>query len=164
VVPEGATIHRQGAGEPGPDGWYEARSTDGGFAVLLPGPFNDFTLGGPGTSRGGRAFHVVGLTTPRGVKYLALAMGSAGEPPSSDLVGLAAAAETRGTLAGKQEIVWEGHRGIELYVKKAASSAKVRTYEAGGTRYTLIAEFPPDAEEEVMADVDKFLGSLKTVE
>jgi hypothetical protein len=66
-------------------------------------------------------------------------------------------------LAGKREVVWEGHRGVELYARKAATAGKVRTYEAGGTRHTLIAEFPPDAEAEVMADVDKFLGSLKTV-
>ena len=161
AAPEGLTVHRQAAGEPGPDGWYEARSTRGGFAVRLPGPFNDFTRQG---QDGGRAVHAVGLTTPRGVRYLALAMSSAGEPPTSGLGGLAAAAERDGTLAGRREVVWEGRRGTELYLKRAATMAKVRTYEAGGMRYTLIAEFPPDAEPDVLPDVDKFLGSLRSVE
>ena len=29
--PKGITFHRQAAGEPGGDGWYEARSTEGKF-------------------------------------------------------------------------------------------------------------------------------------
>jgi hypothetical protein len=162
---KGIEFHRQAAGEPGPDGWYEAQSTHGGFSVLLPGPFNDFTQTGLSEEGGKVIIHVVGMVSPMGVKYSALAMSSADDKglPKSNLEGLATTAEKEGALRGKQEVVWEGQRGVELYIKEAKTAAKTRGYDVGGTRYRLIAEFPSDAEPAVMADVDKFLGSLKSL-
>src|SRR5262245_31461615 len=37
-------MHRQQATTPGDSGWYLAESTHGSFSVLMPIPFNDFTV------------------------------------------------------------------------------------------------------------------------
>ena len=37
-------MHRQRAGTPNEEGWYDAKSTEGHFRVSLPVPFNDFTV------------------------------------------------------------------------------------------------------------------------
>src|SRR5262245_31261465 len=54
-------FHRKEACDKTSDGWCIARSTNGGFAVELPMPFNDFTVPEQTLSTGGKArIHIVG--------------------------------------------------------------------------------------------------------
>jgi hypothetical protein len=148
---------------PGPDGWCEAKSTGGGFAVLLPGRFDDFSQTGVSTNGTKTITYAVGMVTPRGVRYFALAMSSTDgkELSRSTLPEMAAKAAKEGTLKGQREVVWNGVRGIELYIQEVKTTLKGRGYDAQGVRYSLTAEFPSNAAPEVLAEVDKFLDSLK---
>jgi hypothetical protein len=162
-TPASIQFHRKGAGSPREDGFYEARSTGGGFSVLLPGPFNDFSQIGASRDGGKITLHAVGMVTPVGAQYTATAMTSADGKalPKSNLEEMAATAKREGTLQSKRTVIFEGHSGIELYLKEPKTSAKMRGFDIEGTRYWLIAEFPSSAEKVVLEDVDKFLSSFK---
>jgi hypothetical protein len=103
------------------------------------------------------------MNTPRGVKYLALVMRSVDgeELPKSTREDLAATADRAGTLKGKREVFCEGLRGIELYIMETKTGIKTRRYDAEKIRYILTAEFPSNIAEEVLAEVDTFINSLK---
>lgn len=158
--PKGIEFHRKAAGELGADGWYEATSTRGGFSVRLPGPFNDFTQTGLSSNGGKIVIHGIGRSTPGGVKYSAALMISVDDKglPKSQ-AGDSFARD--GTLKARREVVCEGVRGIEIHVQEPKSAAKMRGYDVDNKRYTLIAEYPSDANADVLAQVDKFLNSLK---
>ena len=58
------TLHRAQAAEPIGDGWHRARSTNGGFSVELPVPFNDLVIRGKTTDEVEMRSYTVGAKTP----------------------------------------------------------------------------------------------------
>ncbi len=73
-LPEGMTMHRQGAGELDASGWTTAASTLGGFSVRLPLTFNDFTVAAPPSKGQVAKTFVVGAKSVEGVKFTAARM------------------------------------------------------------------------------------------
>jgi hypothetical protein len=57
-------MHRLGATEPLGDGWNLARSTEGGFSVEMPLPFNDFRMKAVTTDLVEMRSHSLGAKTP----------------------------------------------------------------------------------------------------
>lgn len=151
-----------GAGEPSEDNWYEARSTGGGFSVLLPGPFKDFTQSAPTTDGKILSVHTLGMVTRAGVKFTATAMTRSDRKKfgQSEIDGVVERFEKKGTLKSKRAISLQGYPGVQFSVGDARMSARMRTYAVDDTLYQLIVEFPTSAEPSVGADIDKFLDSL----
>jgi len=156
-------MHQRMAGEPREDNWYEAKSTGGGFSVLLPGPFNDFTQAAPTTDGNILSVHTLGMVTPAGVKFSATAMTRSDKKKfgQSEVQGVVERFEKKGTLKSKRAISLQGYPGIEFSVGDATVSARMRTYAVDDTLYQLIVEFPTSLEPSVVADINKFLDSLK---
>jgi hypothetical protein len=159
-TPSSIAFHRQDAGEADNDGWFEARSTEGHFLVVLPAKFNDVTQ--IADSREGERIinHAVGANTSKSVKYRALVMVSADQKPLPEnrLVTIDAKDPT---LKDKREVEMDGHKGLELHFANAKSASKMRTFDSDGRRYLLMAEFPANADETLLEEVDKFLRSFK---
>lgn len=161
---EASSSHGQKmAGEPREDNWYEAKSTGGGFSVLLPGPFNDVTQSAPTTDGKILSVHTLGMVTPAGVKFSATAMTRSDKKKvgQSEVQGVVERFEKKGTLKSKRAISLRGYPGIEFSVGDATVSARMRTYAVDDTLYQLIVEFPTSVEPSVVADINKFLDSLK---
>lgn len=82
--PPSLVMHRQLAGEAGADGWYEARSTKGGFSVRLPAQFNDFSIPASRQDNGhmaeldvvGTKIQDIGKFTATCIRYLDKAPGT----------------------------------------------------------------------------------------
>lgn len=110
------TSHRVRAGKPDPSGWCQARSTKGGFAIALPGKFDDFTVSGKGQD--GVVQHAYNLVaTTDEVKVVAMALEKAdGRVPPDALRKFAEG------LGGEQHPVQ--HAGLE--------GVEARTAEGGG--------------------------------
>ena len=159
----GDGLHRRLAAGPREDNWYEAKSTGGGFSVVLPGPFKDFTQTAPTTDGKILSVHTLGMVTPAGVKLSATAMTRSDRRQfgQSELQGVVGRFEKKGTLKSKRAISLQGHPGIEFSVADATMSARMRTYAVGDTLYQLIVEFPTRVAPSVGADINKFLDSLK---
>jgi hypothetical protein len=64
-------MHRMQATEPLGDGWHLARSTEGGFSVELPLPFNDFRMRLPTVDGVEGRSHNLGGKTPGGLSWTA---------------------------------------------------------------------------------------------
>ncbi|MFO1171790.1 MAG: hypothetical protein U1E49_12590 [Hyphomicrobiaceae bacterium] len=62
------TMHRATVSADDGTGWHKAVSTKGAFEVLLPAPFNDFTVAGTDGNVGDYAIHTLGTETPDGLK------------------------------------------------------------------------------------------------
>ena len=62
------TMHRTAVSADDGTGWHAAVSTKGAFEVLLPAPFNDFTVAGTDANIGDFAIHTLGTTTSDGIK------------------------------------------------------------------------------------------------
>lgn len=62
------TMHRATVSADDRTGWHKAVSTKGAFEVLLPAPFNDFTVAGTDGNVGDYAIHTLGTETPDGLK------------------------------------------------------------------------------------------------
>src|ERR1700761_7424533 len=59
-------MHRIEAGLFDTSGWTRAESTNGNFAVLMPGPFNDFSVSG-GSSQPADRMEGIGGRAPNGI-------------------------------------------------------------------------------------------------
>jgi hypothetical protein len=156
-------MHRVQAGEPDGSGWYPANSTEGGFRVHLPRPFNDFTMHAKGEDGVEGKTFCVGTVTPTGTKFAALAArrldGKLNEDPVASVV---ATFEKQGALKEKRPVTVAGLAGIELGVESQASGALIRVFKTQGTVYQLIVEwFPPTKLEQVQDDARRFFESLK---
>jgi hypothetical protein len=67
------TMHRVQAGERGEDGWYAARSTEGGFSVKLPNKYNDGTIHSKGKDGSGAGtLYMLSSVADQGCKLVAL--------------------------------------------------------------------------------------------
>lgn len=68
---ERVTSHGDTQGTPGPDGWYPAHSTEGGFAARFPAPYADVS----GVARMGGVpmrNHLLSSKSPAGVQFMLL--------------------------------------------------------------------------------------------
>src|SRR5262245_43916523 len=64
-------MHRMQATTKDPSGWYLAASTHGTFSVLIPIPFNDFTVTDDDPKFGKIKTHIVGSKSSEGIKFSA---------------------------------------------------------------------------------------------
>lgn len=64
-------MHRVQATSKDPSGWYLAASTHGSFAVLIPIPFNDFTVIDDDPKVGRIKTYTVGAKSAEGIKFSA---------------------------------------------------------------------------------------------
>ncbi len=64
-----AKVHRTQAAVKDKSGWYFAKSTEGHFSVLLPLPFNDFTMYAKDTAKKEIKSYIVGCKGEDGIEF-----------------------------------------------------------------------------------------------
>jgi hypothetical protein len=144
-------MHRQMAGEAGADGWYEARSTKGGFSVRLPAQFNDFSVPASRQDNGHMAeLDVVGTKIQDIGKFSATCIRYLDKGPKREAV--------LAPFKGMGGTPFKDAQGEGMRVNSPEGDTKV--YVLPGRTCLLVVEVYDD--EVVTADVvDQFFGSFE---
>jgi hypothetical protein len=154
-------MHRIDAGLFDSSGWALAESTNGSFAVRMPGPFNDFSVsGGPDDI----ADHIEGIggKAPNGIVFTALKLlyntkGTASAEFESFKGGadLPSAKVKSVTLAGLQ--------ALDISYGDEKSSTNERVILDGETLFTLTVQWPGAEATPALAMVQPFLESFRVM-
>jgi len=149
----GPKTHRIQANNPLPDGWHLARSTEGGFSVDLPSPFNDFTV-----EDGAEITYVLSAPDSFGSKFVAM------YAPSSASNGIAGkfeadlrASQTTATFRGfpalreRQSLMGSDGEGV-------GNSLRFQTPDG---IYVLLIISPRSKEAHSVAAIDRFFNSVQ---
>ncbi|WP_435016001.1 hypothetical protein TA3x_003559 [Tundrisphaera sp. TA3] len=154
-------MHRLGAGEPGNDGWYEAKSTEGHFRVSMPFPFNDGTIQLPAdpTARS----YLINSTSSEGYKFTVMEIetkkGKANSPLKSLPDGIRAKGEAK--LSGERYFQHQGHPAVEFQAVGPKQGIYTRVINCSDRLFSLMVEYPAGSEAEVGPLVSGFFESLR---
>lgn len=155
-------MHRTQAGTPDSDGWYSAESTEGGFSIRLPIPFNDFT--GPANDDGTKHSYVIGAKSSEGVRFAAARLPwlMPHTSPQAFLSSTIEGFEKAGTLREKQFHTIDGYVVLDYSIKQGESAAFFRTFALNDGTLILAVEFPSSIDAStVKTYADKFFDSAK---
>jgi hypothetical protein len=151
-------MHRIEARADDGSGWHVAVSTKGSFSVLLPIPFNDFTISDAAT---GETTYVVGGKSSEGIKFAAVEIAS-GSKPLPDLASIPKTLAATPVTSVTDVRLTKGEADIlTLTMASATTTLYMRAIQLGGVRYTLTIEFPNTYRDLVVANKDRFFESFK---
>jgi uncharacterized protein YjeT (DUF2065 family) len=155
-------MHRLQATTPGDSGWYLAESTHGSFSVLLPIPFNDFTLTATDPKSGTIKTYTVGAQSTEGMKFSATEMPiiPGKTPPDFDQIPRSLSTDGQ-QISDVGKASFSGWPSISLSVVGPRSGAYIRYVRTGVSVITLILEYPAAHRSEAALLKSRFLDSLK---
>ncbi len=138
-------MHRLQATTKDPSGWYIAVSTHGSFSVLIPIPFNDFTVTDDDSKFGIIKTHTVGAKSAEGIKFSATETPILqGRSPSDISVSLFA-----------------DYPSVSFSVKGPSTGAYMRCVKTPKSLILVILEYPIDQAKPADGFRSVFLSSLK---
>lgn len=152
--------------KPGPDGWYEARSTDGSFVVRVPGLFQAFTE--DGKSKTGVPTHTVGVRANVGAafgsatSYVASCISRKGDErtPKARLESVVGYWESIGVMRSQRPAGLGPIPGFEFEMADDVKVMRARIYAPKVGTCTVLLSWRPFAKPSE-ADIDKYLGSFQ---
>lgn len=155
-------MHRVQATTQDPSGWYLAESTNGLFSVLVPIPFNDFTIISEDPQIGKTTTHTVGGQSAEGVKFSATKSPVIqGRSPAS-LEDLPQQFErTGGTVTEIDSSLYAGYPSISFSVRGPQTGAYMRYVTTPTHVYVVTMEYPLDSSKKAENLKSFFLSSLK---
>ena len=155
-------MHRLQATTPGDSGWYLAESTHGSFSVLIPIPFNDFTVTENDPKWGTVQSHTVGALSAEGLKFSATETPIIAGRSPRDLD------QMQQTLAkgGKEvsDVVkarFSGWPSLSLSQAGPNSGAYIRCVQTDTSYIMVILEYPTARRSDAAQLKSRFLDSLK---
>ena len=163
VAPDEPQVHRVQAGDVGPDGWCDAKSTGRGFAVSMPRKFNDMSVGHRQDDGTLVRTHVVAATFDNGTRFVASASSNASVKlaphAASDYVDLLAAKGL--TLRHRKPVKMDGVDATEIEVVHSRTVARHRVGQRDDVIYVMSIErpgedFPKEAEQIATRFFDSF--------
>jgi hypothetical protein len=151
-------LHRVGVNVDDGSGWYLAVSTKGSFSILLPIPFNDFTVSDAGTD----VSHGVGGKSSEGIKFTAVETPVTAKTP----VDLAAvpksfSSDPANKVSDVSRTTKDDVDNLSFSVAKSATSVHTRFIKTKDKLYILTIEYPNAYRDLVAGTKDKFFGSFK---
>lgn len=153
-------MHRQLVSVKDRDGWYPAKSTEGGYSVLMPLPFSDFSVVGERTDGSSFKMHVLVGKTVDGVKFTVTSGKWTAPRPKFEALyedfkksGQKISPVTYTTIAGLQ------HQRFE--VKRETTGAYVCHVMSETELFSFIVEFPEGLRKVVEPLVQKFFDSFQ---
>lgn len=154
-------MHRTQATAADPSGWNLAASTLGGFSVLIPLPFNDFTVKAKDPKTDSTVVHAVGATSAEGIKFSATKMFDPEGKTPPDLASFPQSFSGSGyTVSDVDTSPFSGFPSVSFTVKGASGGGYVRYVKVPGSIIALTLEFPSDQEAVASGYREKFLSSL----
>ena len=155
-------MHRLQATTRGDSGWYLAESTHGSFSVLIPIPFNDFTVTESDPKWGTVQTHMVGALSAEGLKF------SATETPIIPGRSPRDLDQMEQTLArgdkGVSDVVkapFSGWPSLSLSQAGPESGAYIRCVQTDTSYIMVILEYPTARRLDAAQLKSQFLDSLK---
>lgn len=154
-------MHRTQATAADPSGWNLAASTQGGFSVLIPLPFNDFTVIGKKTA----LMHTVGAKSADGIKFAATKILNPEGKAPPDLARLPQDFQATGnTVSDIDPSPFSGYPAVSFTARRATDGAYLRYVKVPGGVIALTLEFPSDKADLASSYREKFLSSLQVAE
>jgi len=166
-APTDVVIHREKAGNLDARGWCEAKSSRGGFVVLLPGLFNDFSIIASDPKGVSVPVHVVATFFEDGaVQYAASCAESAPgvKLGKGSLDELIEKTRTIQTVSNALSINYQGYPGVEFQVSSKKGNGIVRAYVIGNKLYQLVVDFGFGKAKIPKEDMQTFFASFKVLE
>jgi len=155
-------MHRIQATTKDPSGWYLAASTHGAFSVLIPIPFNDFTVIDDDPKFGKIKGHIVGAKSAEGIKFSAAeAPIIVGKTPTN-LASLPQQFSKSGnTVSDIDNSLFAGYPSVSFSVKGPSSGAYMRHVKTPKSLIVLVLEYPKEQAKAAEGLRSTFLSSLK---
>jgi hypothetical protein len=158
-TPPATFMHRIDAGTFDARGWAVAESTNGGFAVQMPGPFNDFSVAGDPDGIADR-IEGVGGKAPNGIVFTALKLVY--KSPATAKEEFAKFKSGEGLPSPKiSPAVVSGLDALDISFADEKSATNERIIIDGESIFTLTVEWPTDKSVPALAMYLPFLESFK---
>jgi len=155
-------MHRVHATTKDPSGWYLAASTHGSFTVLIPIPFNDFTLTDDDPKAGRIKTHTVGAKSTEGIKFSATETPIIeGRSPTNLAVFPQQFRKPGQTVSDIDTSLFAGYPSVSFSVKGQSSGAYMRHVKTPKSLILVILEYPMDQAKAAEGFRSVFLSSLK---
>ena len=150
---------------PGPDGWFDARSIQGGFSVRIPARFNDFSQGG---EKDGQPVKVNALEAIIPVAFgtvqtwEAVCIDHLGPAPTVESAFADATSEHQenGNLRWQRRTTFAGYPALDFAVSDGKRQVRSRVIVIGKRVCTAAVNYPV-VDPVSDADTEKFLASFK---
>ncbi|MEZ5926401.1 MAG: hypothetical protein R3D57_18690 [Hyphomicrobiaceae bacterium] len=158
------TMHRTEAAADDGTGWHRANSTKGKFAVLMPAPFNDFTVSGVDAKIGNFAIHTIGTELPGGVRISVTEMPITPTMTRPRLDDILADWQTKPfqTLSEIERSPTATGERLSFTVVDTVDNAAFTRYElTPNALYTFVIEFRNWRKDEIGAIRDRIYASFK---
>jgi len=155
-------MHRVQATPKDSTGWYLAESTDGLFSVLIPIPFNDFTVTDDDPNVGKIITCTVGAKSAEGVKFSATKSPIIKGRSPTALDALPQQFQKPGqTVSDIDTSLYADYPSISFSVKGAQTGAYMRYVMTPQSIFTVILEYPLNCAKTAEELKSSFLSSLK---
>jgi hypothetical protein len=154
-------MHRLQATTKDPSGWNLAKSTHGSFAVLIPIPFNDFTVTDD-PKLGKIKAHIVGAKSADGIKFSATETPIIEGRTPTNLVAFPDQFRKSGqTVSDVDTSLFAAYPSVSFSVRGPSSGAYMRCVKTAKTVILVILEYPVDQAKTADGFRSVFLSSLK---
>ena len=142
------------------DGWVTITSTGAGFSVAMPGPAADMRVSMPATDGVNVVIDTVEEKGERGVTMGVTCTRRADGKMKDAMESILKPYRAHPDKCEIREIPMAAGTGYDIASRPGKTIIRLRLYEQDGALYSLAAEYPPEHEKDVVADVEKFLDSF----
>ena len=155
-------MHRVQATTRDPSGWYLAASTHGSFSVLIPIPFNDFTVTEDDPKVGKIRTYTVGAKSAEGVKFSATETPIVAGRSPTNLTAFPEQFRKPGqTVSGIDTSLFGDYPSVSFSVTGSSSGAFMRCVKTPRSLILLILEYPANEAKTANGFRSVFMSSLK---
>jgi hypothetical protein len=156
-------MHRTHATTPDPSGLYFAASTEGSFSILMPVPFNDFTVTSDEPNVGLVNIYSIGGSSTEGIKFSASEIPNVnGKRCVTNLVEFAKNLQISGqNVSDVQTSYVDGYPSVSYSAKDLSGGCYFLDVQKPGSFITLTLEYPLDQQAKAALFRPVFLSSLK---
>lgn len=153
----GTTVHRETAGTPDAEGWFEAVSTNGKFRVLVPAPFNDVQDDGKTEEGKPLVTHTIGAVDAAGARYTTTCFVGGKAVSLPDLQKKF----SRGVVTERRPIDHHGMKGFHITTTVRGRSAVMRVLEVKPGAVCLLVVEAGSSTPPVPEAVARFMDSFE---
>jgi hypothetical protein len=155
-------MHRVQATTKDPSGWYLAASTHGNFSVLIPIPFNDFTVTDDESKFGKMKTHIVGAKSAEGIKFSATEAPIVEGKTPTNLADFPKQFSKPGhKVSDIDTSSFAGYPSVSFSVTGPTSGAYTRYVKTPKSLILVILEYPKEQAKAAQEFRSPFLSSLK---
>ncbi len=146
-------------------GWYFAKSTEGHFSVLIPIPFNDFTLTMKDAQGEPFKSYTIGGKSPEGISFSITETMMGKNAPETKLEDIVETFKKPGnTLSAVNKEIHEGRPAISFLVTRQKDSAYMKYVKTSTSIIIMILGYPSEYQSIVEQFPAPFFANLKLLE